>query len=159
MKKFKLFGLMLSVVCALAFSAEAFADKGKGRGHGASKHSYQKSEKSKKDNDTVTIGITIGDRSLIKAHIGERYKKNCPPGLAKKHNGCMPPGQAKKSYVVGEYLGHDIEYSALSGDLLKMLRPVPDGYMYVNVDKDVLLISQATKKVVDAVTLLSAVGN
>jgi len=20
----------------------------------------------------------------------------CPPGLAKKHNGCMPPGQAKK---------------------------------------------------------------
>ena len=22
----------------------------------------------------------------------------CPPGLAKKHNGCMPPGQAKKLY-------------------------------------------------------------
>jgi hypothetical protein len=22
----------------------------------------------------------------------------CPPGLAKKHNGCMPPGQAKKFY-------------------------------------------------------------
>ncbi|HEX8936957.1 MAG TPA: hypothetical protein VF776_01710 [Sphingomicrobium sp.] len=22
----------------------------------------------------------------------------CPPGLAKKHNGCLPPGQAKKLY-------------------------------------------------------------
>jgi hypothetical protein len=23
---------------------------------------------------------------------------NCPPGLAKKHNGCMAPGQARKLY-------------------------------------------------------------
>jgi hypothetical protein len=22
--------------------------------------------------------------------------KDCPPGLAKKDNGCLPPGQAKK---------------------------------------------------------------
>ena len=22
--------------------------------------------------------------------------RNCPPGLAKKHNGCLPPGQARK---------------------------------------------------------------
>src|SRR6478609_6031383 len=26
----------------------------------------------------------------------------CPPGLAKKHNGCLPPGQAKKLYNVGQ---------------------------------------------------------
>jgi hypothetical protein len=25
----------------------------------------------------------------------------CPPGLAKKGNGCLPPGQAKKLYGVG----------------------------------------------------------
>jgi hypothetical protein len=25
----------------------------------------------------------------------------CPPGLAKKGNGCMPPGQAKKLYNIG----------------------------------------------------------
>ena len=28
----------------------------------------------------------------------------CPPGLAKKHNGCLPPGQAKKRYDVGQRL-------------------------------------------------------
>lgn len=28
---------------------------------------------------------------------GDRYGRNvCPPGLAKKNNGCLPPGQAKK---------------------------------------------------------------
>ncbi len=24
------------------------------------------------------------------------YDRDCPPGLAKKHNGCMPPGHAKR---------------------------------------------------------------
>ncbi|RWR53174.1 excinuclease ABC subunit A [Sinirhodobacter ferrireducens] len=32
----------------------------------------------------------------------------CPPGLAKKNNGCMPPGQAKKwqrgDRIVGDYI-------------------------------------------------------
>ena len=27
---------------------------------------------------------------------------SCPPGLAKKGNGCLPPGQAKKLYNVGQ---------------------------------------------------------
>jgi hypothetical protein len=30
------------------------------------------------------------------------YGRSCPPGLAKKHNGCLPPGQAKKRFGVGE---------------------------------------------------------
>src|SRR5579871_6534414 len=31
----------------------------------------------------------------------------CPPGLAKKHNGCMPPGQAKK-WQMGQRLPSDV---------------------------------------------------
>lgn len=37
----------------------------------------------------------------------ERYAgggKACPPGLAKKNNGCLPPGQAKKIFGVGDRL-------------------------------------------------------
>ena len=30
------------------------------------------------------------------------WGNNCPPGLAKKHNGCMAPGQARKHYRVGQ---------------------------------------------------------
>lgn len=30
------------------------------------------------------------------------YGRDCPPGLAKKHNGCLPPGQAKKLARLGD---------------------------------------------------------
>jgi hypothetical protein len=30
------------------------------------------------------------------------YDRSCPPGLARKHNGCMPPGQARKRFARGE---------------------------------------------------------
>ncbi len=30
--------------------------------------------------------------------------RTVPPGLAKKNNGCLPPGQAKKRYQVGQPL-------------------------------------------------------
>jgi hypothetical protein len=42
---------------------------------------------------------------------GERrfagYDRGCPPGLAKKGNGCLPPGQAKKRFGVGQRLERD----------------------------------------------------
>jgi hypothetical protein len=30
--------------------------------------------------------------------------RGCPPGLARKNNGCLPPGQAKKLFAVGDRL-------------------------------------------------------
>lgn len=35
---------------------------------------------------------------------GRYYGSNCPPGLAKKRNGCLPPGQAKARWNVGQRL-------------------------------------------------------
>lgn len=35
---------------------------------------------------------------------GYQAGRNCPPGLAKKNNGCLPPGQAKKLGVGQRYL-------------------------------------------------------
>ena len=38
-------------------------------------------------------------------HAGTPYgygAGGCPPGLAKKNNGCMPPGQARKLYSIGQ---------------------------------------------------------
>ena len=31
-----------------------------------------------------------------------RFASSCPPGLAKKNNGCLPPGQAKKAFGLGQ---------------------------------------------------------
>ncbi len=108
--------------------------------------------------DGLNVTINIGDRGVIQHYLSDRYNSNCPPGLAKKHNGCLPPGQAKKRYVVGRPLPDGVFFQPISGDLLGHLQPVPYGYRYVRVDEDVLLISEASKHVIDAVTLLSAVG-
>jgi len=66
----------------------------------------------------------------------------CPPGLAKKNNGCMPPGQAKK-WAIGQPLPHDMAYSDLSADLARSLGLPPQGYRYVQSASDILLINGA----------------
>ncbi len=38
------------------------------------------------------------DRAFLLRDRDRRAIAGCPPGLAKKYNGCMPPGQAKKRY-------------------------------------------------------------
>ncbi len=110
------------------------------------------------DDDTVRISIGDRDRDIIRRYLGDDHRRHCPPGLAKKNNGCMPPGIAKK-YRIGEALPPGIVFRPVPNDLLDLLGPAPRGHQYVRVDKDVLLISEAGKKVIDAVTLLSAVGN
>src|SRR5213076_2278041 len=64
---------LIAGAAALGFAGPALAKPGNGHGHG---HGY----------DT---GYDNG--------YGNGYGRGgCPPGLAKKHNGCMPPGQARK---------------------------------------------------------------
>lgn len=79
--------------------------------------------------------------------------KNCPPGLAKKNNGCLPPGQAKKRYTVGEPLPSDIEIVLVPDSGLP---PAGPGRIYARVDGDLLLIAEATRKVIEAVVLVDA---
>lgn len=76
----------------------------------------------------------------------------CPPGLAKKNNGCLPPGQAKQ-WRRGETLPPGIVYSDLPGDLMVVLGGVPAGRKVVRVDEDLLLISIATGLVLEALEL------
>jgi hypothetical protein len=124
-----------------------------GRGHHETRH------ESRHDGGIhVSISIGSDDRATIREYLGRHYRDHCPPGLAKKHNGCLPPGLAKH-YSVGRPLADSVEYEDVPDDLLGRLQPLAAGYSYVMVDKDVLLISEATKKVIDAVTLLSAVGH
>lgn len=67
--------MIIAGATALAFAGPAVAKPGNGHGHG---HGYGY------DN---SLGYGGG---------------GCPPGLAKKNNGCMPPGQAKKLYRTGQ---------------------------------------------------------
>lgn len=120
---------------------------------------YAKPHRKHTSHQTSHIVIEGRDRVVIRDYLAEDYRTHCPPGLAKKRNGCLPPGQAKKRYVIGQPLPGNVVLLPVPRDLLLQLQPVPAGYQYVSVDKDVLLISEASKKVIDAVTLLSAVGH
>jgi hypothetical protein len=148
--------VLLAATLALSLPHSALAGKDKAHHHKGGEENSGISWFSEGDGK-VTIRIGTQDRAVIKDYIGKENRKHCPPGLAKKNNGCLPPGLAKK-YSVGEVLPDNVEFFPVPGDLLKILSPAPKGYKYVQVDKDVLLIAEASKKVIDAVTLLSAVG-
>jgi hypothetical protein len=61
---------------------------------------------------------------------------SCPPGLAKKHNGCMPPGQAKKLYRGARFpsgFGTRYSYRHIPYDLRQRYDLDPyDRYYYSN---------------------------
>lgn len=83
-------------------------------------------------------------------YAGEFRGGRCPPGLAKKNNGCMPPGQAKK-WRVGHALPPDIVYYELPPALVVKIGPPPAGHRYVRVAADILLIAVGTGMVVSAI--------
>lgn len=159
---FKSLKLSLFLCGLMLLPATAHADKDNGKGHG--KNHSEKSFKSHGDEKysssrTGAVVIVGDDRDIIRQYLRSEYRSNCPPGLAKKNNGCLPPGQAKKRYSIGGILPDDVVWVPVSLELRRHLSPLPRGYQYVQVDKDVLLIAEASKKVIDAVTLLSAVGD
>ena len=47
-------------------------------------------------------------RTVVRNYYSEQFRVGrCPPGLAKKNNGCMPPGQARK-WTIGQPLPRDV---------------------------------------------------
>lgn len=101
----------------------------------------------------VTIGGYFGEpqRAAARSYYGgPRGGKACPPGLAKKNNGCMPPGQARK-WAVGQPLPRDVTYYPVPRQLVVSLGVPPAGYRYVRVAADILLIAVGTGMVVDGI--------
>lgn len=161
--------LRLSVIIAMLLAclsiSPAYADKDH-HGHGKTKHEKHKEKAHGKTKEKGHGGhghkdkivILQNDRTLIREYIVQDYHAHCPPGLAKKTPACIPPGQAKKLYTIGQPLPQVVVFQPVPHDLLVRLQPVPVGYQYVMVDRDVLLVSEASHHVIDAITLLSAVG-
>lgn len=101
---------------------------------------------------TVAVGFTTGQREAAHGWYVESYGRgNCPPGLAKKNNGCLPPGQAKKRYAVGRALPAEIRWNPLPPSLATRIGPPPAGYLYASLDGDLLKLAVGTMLVVDAV--------
>ena len=86
-----------------------------------------------------------------RGHQAQAYGRGCPPGLAKKNNGCLPPGQAKKRYVVGHSLPYGIVVGELPLELSVRIGPAPAGYRYGILDGDLVKLAVGTMLVADAI--------
>lgn len=90
-------------------------------------------------------------RAAIHEYFDRSFRSGrCPPGLAKKHNGCMPPGHAK-AWIIGRPLPRGVIFYDLPSGVLLHLGYPPPGYRFVRVASDILLIAIGTGMVVDAI--------
>lgn len=142
---------------ALFAATPAAADKPSRNGDGEPNKHEKKNEKhhkEHKDDSSHKSGKTHFDddnRRIINDYYGAKFRSGkCPPGLAKKNNGCQPPGQARK-WAVGQPLPSDLKRYNLPKDLLSHLPHPPSGHRYVRIASDILLIAVGTSMVVDAI--------
>ncbi|MBO6754025.1 MULTISPECIES: RcnB family protein [Spongiibacter] len=143
--------LLLLVSTVVFGSGAAFAKPPEGAGNSGKQtppgHAMKQGKQSHYDG-----GRYFSDRrtSDIRQYYSDTARSGkCPPGLAKKGNGCQPPGQAKQ-WQRGHRLPDDVRYYDLPHALLHELGRTPEGQKLVRVGTDVLLISTATGVVIDA---------
>jgi Ni/Co efflux regulator RcnB len=99
----------------------------------------------------VSIQFDTHQQTVVREYYGKEFKVgHCPPGLAKKKNGCMPPGQAKK-WRRGAPLPRDVVFYDLPPKLVVEIGLPPAGHRYVRVANDILLIAVGTGMVLDAI--------
>jgi Ni/Co efflux regulator RcnB len=136
-------GGTLVLVLATAFAAgQALAKNDK-------QDQHEKHEKHAKQ-ETGAKHFDERQRTVAHAYYNQQFEKGkCPPGLAKKNNGCVPPGQAKK-YTVGQPLQGNVVYHPVPAPLVKQIGQPPAGQRYVRVGNDVLLVSNRSGIVLDA---------
>ena len=107
----------------------------------------------------IAPGSYFDDGQRRHAHqwYGQQYRAgHCPPGLAKKNNGCLPPGQAKK-WRVGHALPAGVVYYPVPQPVVVQLGVPPAGYRYVRVANDILLLAIGSRMVVDAISDLGRI--
>jgi len=89
------------------------------------------------------------DRVYVQRYYTGRYggSKGCPPGLAKKQNGCVPPGQAR--WNVGQPLPREVLVYSVPQPVLTYLPAAPAGYRYQRVGGDLILVHVSDRMVID----------
>lgn len=156
--------LLAFIMAGMLTTGSVLADR-----HSGNSHQHERQEKQghdrnhdersfhQRDRDDFGEHRYFDDRhrTVIHDYYAEQFQTgHCPPGLAKKRNGCVPPGQAKK-WQIGRPLPGDVVYYDLPPAIVMQLGPPQPGYRYARVGSDVLLMAIGTGLVVDAILDLS----
>ncbi len=113
---------------------------------------YNKAEK--RERKEIQAGTYFNDqqRTVVRQYYTQTYTngKRCPPGLAKKNNGCMPPGQAR-NWVVGQPVPSGVTVYSVPQQVIVQLPPAPYGYRYSRIGGDIVLVQQQNNLIVDII--------
>lgn len=161
---------LLTLLLAAFIGAAAVAAPPPGAGNDKEKDDKPKKERKEKDGvDPRAQGPEVGKGTQLAkqplkpgAYFNEKARnsvreyyakgKHCPPGLARKNNGCMPPGQAKK-WQIGEPIPRAAAHAPVPPEVLVLLPRLPPGHQYISYGGDVLLIAASSRMVVDAISI------
>lgn len=157
----KISRLLALLVAGLLAGTGAMAEKPDWAGNGKRGKSQQNQERrgesssdrqeSRDRNEARDRHFGDDQRNVVRSYYSEQYRVGrCPPGLAKKHNGCQPPGQARQ-WSVGRPLPREVVYYDLPASVTVQLGVPPSGHRYVRVASDILLIAVGTGMVLDGI--------
>lgn len=158
--------ILIASAAAMAASMPALAKPGHSGGQGGA-HAGAKGGKAhsgahaKAKAPVRRHRVTAADRngngildSRERRTAGSRYGTNdCPPGLAKKNNGCLPPGQANKLFTQGQRLPAGYNFFTDYGDIPARYRDdIPEtyrsgDYRYIYRDDRVYVVDPVTRLV------------
>ena len=127
--------------------------KGEKRGEQKSERRQGAAKSSRRDSPAIEKGSHFQDqhRVVVREYYTEQFSKGrCPPGLAKKNNGCMPPGQVR-NWAVGQPLPAGVTVYTVPQPVLVQLPPVPYGYRYGRVGGDIVLVYRKNNLVIDII--------
>lgn len=149
-KEISLGSVAVLLFAGMLAAAPAYADKPESAGKGKGKHKESRDQREHSRNGDSHFRER--QHVVVREYYEQEYRGgHCPPGLAKKNNGCMPPGQAKK-WRKGRPLPRDVVYYDVPPQLVVRLGAPPSGHKYVRVASDILLIAVGTSMVVDAIS-------
>ncbi len=138
--------VILGSLLCLGLASTSWADKDKDKGHGRGHEAAIAMAPAGR------VVVTERDRGIVYAYYRTEFVGGrCPPGLAKKGNGCLPPGQANRVWAIGAPLPPTLVFQPLPDALLAQLAPPPPGYVYIRLGSDILLMASGSRVVVATV--------
>jgi hypothetical protein len=156
--------ILLTAAAAMAVGMPALAKPGNGNGHGA--HAAGKARVAAGGARVrTTHRVTALDRngngildSRERRVAANRYGANdCPPGLARKNNGCLPPGQARRLFAQGQRIPTGYNFFSDYDDIPVAYRsrvPFSDASRYIYRDNIVYVVDPTTRLVTSIIDLI-----
>ena len=159
--------LIALAITGIFVAGSAFAkgndDDGKGKDKDKHVEKYEKKQQKedrkeeKRERKEIEQGTYFNDqqRTYVREYYTTNYGsgKKCPPGLAKKGNGCLPPGQVR-TWAVGQPIPRNVTIYSVPQPVILQLPPAPYGYRYARIGGDIVLVRQQNNLIVDIIQVL-----